>query len=117
MITPTFAQEFSLHWLSAWNSHDLEAILSHYADDFEMISPYIVAITGEPSGTLRDKKAIGQYWALALAKYPQLHFQLHQVLIGVQSIVIYYQGLKGMAAETFVFKQEGKIIKSIAHYE
>ena len=117
MITPEFANQFAQDWLSAWNSHNLEAILSHYADDFEMISPYIVAITGEPSGTLHGKKAIGQYWATTLAKYPQLHFQLHQVLIGVQSVVIYYQGLKGMAAETFVFNQEGKVIKSIAHYE
>jgi hypothetical protein len=30
---------------------------------------------------------------------------------------IYYQGIKGMAAETFVFNQEGKVMKSIAHYE
>ena len=117
MITPEFANQFAQEWLSAWNSHDLKAILSHYADDFEMNSPYIVAITGEPSGRLDGKKSVGQYWAAALAKYPQLYFQLHQVLIGVQSVVIHYQGLKGMAAETFVFNQEGKVIKSIAHYE
>lgn len=59
MITPEFASQFSQEWLSAWNGHDLEAILSHYAEDFEMISPYIVAITGEPSGTLKGKRAVG----------------------------------------------------------
>jgi hypothetical protein len=117
MITPEFANQFAQEWLSAWNSHDLEAILTHYADDFEMISPYIVTIAGDPSGTLYGKKEIGQYWAAALAKYPGLYFDLRQVLIGVQSIVIYYQGISGMAAETFVFNQEGKVIKSIAHYE
>lgn len=117
MITSEFANQFSQEWLSAWNSHDLDAILSHYADDFEMISPYIVAIAGDPSGTLHGKKEIGQYWAAALVKYPGLCFDLRQVLIGVQSIVIYYQGISGMAAETFVFNQEGKVIKSIAHYE
>ena len=53
MITSEFARQFSQEWLSAWNAHDLEAILSHYADDFEMISPYIVAITGESSGVLK----------------------------------------------------------------
>ena len=109
MIDPTIAQEFAQHWLSAWNSHDLEAILSHYSEDIEMISPYIVLITGEPSGTLRGKKAVGDYWATALAKYPQLHFELRQILIGVQSVVIYYQGIKGIAAETFVFNHEGKV--------
>ena len=117
MITSEFARQFSQEWLSAWNAHDLEAILSHYADDFEMISPYIVAITGESSGVLKGKKAIGEYWGTALAKHPELHFELRQVLIGVQSVVIYYLGIKGMAAETFVFNQEGKVMKSIAHYE
>lgn len=117
MITSEFARQFSQEWLSAWNAHDLEAILSHYADDFEMISPYIVAITGEPSGALKGKRAVGGYWATALAKYPELHFELRQILIGVQSVVIYYQGIKDMAAETFIFNQEGKVMKSIAHYE
>jgi ketosteroid isomerase-like protein len=68
MITSEFASQFSQEWLSAWNAHDLESILSHYADDFEMISPYIVAITGESSGVLKGKKAIGEYWCAALAK-------------------------------------------------
>jgi len=117
MITSEFANQFAQEWLSSWNNHDLDAILSHYADDFEMISPYIVAITGESSGTLQGKKAVGQYWAAALAKYPELHFELRQVLVGVQCIVIYYQGISGMAGEIFVFSQEGKVIKSIAHYE
>lgn len=117
MITSEFARQFSQEWLSAWNAHDLEAILSHYADDFEMISPYIVAIMGESSGVLKGKKAIGEYWGTALAKHPELHFELRQVLIGVQSVVIYYLGIKGMAAETFVFNQEGKVMKSIAHCE
>ena len=117
MITSEFANQFAGEWLSAWNSHNLDLILSHYADDFEMISPYIIAIAGDLSGTLRGKKVVGQYWAAALAKYPGLYFDLRQVLIGIQSVVIYYQGISGMAAETFVFNQEGKVMKSIAHYE
>ena len=58
MVTSEFAQQFAKEWASAWNIHDLEAILSHYAEDFEMISPYIVAITGEPSGALKGKRAV-----------------------------------------------------------
>ena len=45
-------------WLSAWNVYDLEAILSHYAEDFEMVSSYIAAITSESSGVLKGNKAI-----------------------------------------------------------
>ena len=38
MIDSTWAHEFAREWIAAWNSHDLELILSHYADDFEMAS-------------------------------------------------------------------------------
>lgn len=91
MATPEFANQFTQEWLRSWNAHGLDAILSHYADDFEMIFPYIVAITRQPSGTLKSKKLIGKYWDEALSKYPKLHFDLCNVLIGVQSIVIYYK--------------------------
>ena len=49
MITREFADRFAQEWIDAWNSHHLERVLSHYADDFEMSSPYIAQITGEPS--------------------------------------------------------------------
>jgi ketosteroid isomerase-like protein len=39
MMTAEFAAQFAEEWIAAWNSHDLDRILSHYADDFEMASP------------------------------------------------------------------------------
>ena len=41
-LTREFAHQFAEDWIAVWNSHDLEAILSHYTDDFEMSSPLIV---------------------------------------------------------------------------
>jgi hypothetical protein len=38
-----FAQHFATEWMAAWNSHDLDRVLSHYSNYFEMSSPYIVA--------------------------------------------------------------------------
>lgn len=35
------AKQFAEHWISAWNKHDLEEILSHYTDDFDMTTPMI----------------------------------------------------------------------------
>lgn len=34
-----FAQQFAKEWVQAWNNHDIEAILSHYTEDFEIESP------------------------------------------------------------------------------
>lgn len=116
LITHEFAAQFAEDWIASWNAHDLSQILSHYADDFEMLSPYIVQIAGEPSGVLKGKAAVAAYWAKALAQMPALKFELHSVLIGVDSLVIYYRGVKGMAAELFFFDAHGKIVKACAHY-
>ena len=55
MIEKCFAEEFARDWIESWNSHNLDRILSHYSDQFEMSSPKIIQIAGEPSGTLKPK--------------------------------------------------------------
>src|SRR5690349_21379940 len=66
----------------AWNAHDLGRILAHYADDFEMTSPYIASLTGEPTGRLAGKEAVGAYWRAALERFPDVHFELVDVFLG-----------------------------------
>ena len=39
MITENQAIAFAEHWVQAWNSHDLDAIVSHYEDDVVLVSP------------------------------------------------------------------------------
>jgi hypothetical protein len=116
MIDKTVAEHFAREWIDSWNSHDLDRVLSHYVDDFAMSSPYIVQIAGESSGTLQGKKAVGAYWAKALQLIPDLRFELVSVLIGVNSITLYYKGARGMVAEVFHFGPEQKVIKAYAHY-
>lgn len=112
-----FAEGFAQEWVDDWNAHDLERILSHYEDDFEMSSPSIRSLYGEASGKLKGKEAIGDYWALALERNPTLHFELLHVLTGAQSITLVYNGVRGLAAETFVFSTSGKVSSAYAHYE
>lgn len=117
MLTKEFADHFATEWIASWNSHDLNSILSHYTDDFQMSSPRIVTIAGEPSGTLRGKAAIGAYWSKALALIPDLHFELQTTLVGVDSITLYYRGVRGgLAAEVFFFDAEKRVFKACAHY-
>ena len=116
MITRKFADHFAEEWIQAWNCHDLELILSHYSDDFVMSSPRIAVVAGEPSGTLKGKPAIRAYWEKTLALAPNLRFGLTSFLVGVDSVTLYYQGVRGMAAEVFFFGADGKVIKAYAHY-
>jgi SnoaL-like domain len=116
MIDKTFAEHFANDWIESWNSHDLDRILSHYSEDFEMSSPLIAQIAGEPSGTLNGKETVGAYWEKALTLIPNLHFELVTTLIGANSVTIYYRGHRGMAAEVFHFNEAEKVIKAFAHY-
>lgn len=116
MISHQFAAQFAEEWVAVWNSRNLDRILPHYDDDFEMASPYIAVVTGESCGVLKGKAAVAVYWAKALARLPSLHFELHSVLVGAESLVIYYKGVSGMVAEVFCFDSSGKVSKSSAHY-
>lgn len=118
MITQETAQAFAKHWIDGWNSHDLAKILDHYTDDFEMTSPYIVEIANDPSGTLKGKDNVAAYWSKALAKYPELKFEMIEVLWSVASITIYYRSVvkDKNVAELFLINESGKAYKAIAHY-
>jgi ketosteroid isomerase-like protein len=111
------AQEFANEWIAAWNEHDLKKILAHYEDDFEMSSPAIIKLTGEPSGTLKGKTTVGAYWAGALEKFPDLRFELQHVLRGANSVTLIYQGVLGLSAEVFHFSSSGKVARAFAHYD
>ena len=115
-ITHEFALRFAREWVAAWNAHDMERILSHYTDDFEMSSPVIVDLMGEPSGTLKGKPAVREYWTKALARLPDLHFDLIDAYAGAGSVVIHYQGPRGPSAEAFWFDAAGKVYRAAAHY-
>jgi ketosteroid isomerase-like protein len=117
VITTDFAHTFAKHWVDAWNAHDLPGILSHYTDDFQMSSPYIAQIANEPSGTLKGKDRVAAYWSTALERMPTLRFELLQALVGVDSVTIYYRGVRGLAAEVFFFNEEGLVVRACAHYE
>ncbi len=118
MLTKERAMEFAKEWIDAWNNHDLNRILSHYSDDFEMASPRIVQVMNEPTGKLKGKNDVCKYWEKSLIQSPNLRFELIEVLIGADSIVIYYHNVtrNKKAAEVFIIGPDSQVFKSMAHY-
>ena len=117
MFSKEFIAAFAADWIDAWNSHDLQRILSHYSEDFEMTSPLVAILTGEDSGKLKGKEVVGAYWRKALDLNPNLRFELIAALAGVNSITLYYQGHRGQSAEVFHFGEQGNVTFAFAHYE
>lgn len=118
MLTRQFAESFAREWIESWNAHDLERILSHYSDDFEMTSPMIALVNGGGCGMLKGREAVGAYWARSLQKVPDLHFELREVFVGADSICIAYRAVFGLGAvEWLSFDEAGKVKKAAAQYE
>lgn len=116
MLSRPFAESFAAEWIAAWNSRDLDRILSHYSDDFEFSSPFVPEVAGEPSGRLVGQAAIRAYWEKALARRADLRFESMSVLVGVGSIVILYSRHDGrVGAEQFEIDSGGKVVRSCAH--
>lgn len=116
MVTPT-ATDFAQEWIAAWNSHDLDRILSHYAEAVEFVSPFIVKLTGRADGRQHGKSALRDYFARGLAAYPDLRFELHRVYEGVGGLVLEYQSVNGLrAAEAMEFDAGGQVCRVRAHY-
>jgi hypothetical protein len=116
-VNNEFAQAFAREWVNAWNSHDLNEILRHYADDFAMTSPVMTKLLNVPGGTLTGIDAVRAYWKMALELNPQLHFELLNVFTGVDSIVLNYKGHRGLSAEVFFFNSDNQVRKAVAHYQ
>jgi hypothetical protein len=117
MISREFAEHFAEEWIAGWNAHDLQRILAHYEDDFEMASPRIVDVAGEPSGILRGKASVGAYWEKALRLIPDLRFEKISVFVGARSIALHYRNQAGrVAVETFEIGETGRVVRAAAYY-
>ena len=111
------AQKFALKWVESWNTHNLQDILSHYSDDIEITSPMINLAGGINSTTLKGKELVADYWEKALHKIPNLHFELIDVVKGVNSVALYYKSVMNKKAiEVMFFNKKNEVNKMIAHY-
>jgi ketosteroid isomerase-like protein len=118
MITQHFAYKFTEDWIAAWNSRNIENILSHYTDDFILESPMAAKAVPASGGMLQGKAQVGKYWKERLDLMSNLFFEVYEVLIGVNGLTIYYinTASERKAAEVFFFNEHGKVTKSFVYY-
>ena len=117
MLNESQAREFADHWVQAWNAHDLDSIMSHYAPDAVLVSPVAARILNEPTGTVRGAAAMRSYFQRGLELYPGLRFDLVDVLWGVNSIVLYYVNQRGTKTGEFMeFDENGMVVRVAANY-
>lgn len=117
MLDADWAKAFAHDWIDAWNSRDMDRILFHYSDDFEMSSPLIVQRLEVPNGTLKGKQAVRAYWEPSLASDPPLKFELIDLLVGIDSITLYYRSVgRRIVAETLLFDDDRRAIRGMSQW-
>ena len=111
------AIEFSREWVSAWNAHDVEAVLVQFHDDVVFTSPVALELLPQTNGVVRGKPALRAYWSAALTRVPELEFTVEGVYQGIDTIVINYRNQAGgLVNEVLRFTNENLVVKGHATY-
>jgi len=113
-----FAKEFAKDWVLAWNSHDLEKILSHYSDDFIIESPLAEKRIPESKGKVVGKNNVRIYWKMGLDTNKNLEFEIIDLFCGVGYVTIYYDNKSTgkRVIEMLHFNQEKLVDRAIVNY-
>ena len=116
-IHAAFAHAFAQDWIDAWNSHDIERILSHYDEDVTLASP--VALRPINGGVIRGKAALRDYFTRGLQAYPDLRFDLIDTFWGIETIVLYYTSSfrSSNTAEVMLLNSSVHVIRVWANYD
>ncbi|HUH06580.1 MAG TPA: nuclear transport factor 2 family protein [Egibacteraceae bacterium] len=113
-MTPEEAIAFGQKHVAVWNRHDLDEIMDMYSDDVELTSPLAVQIAGV--ATLSGRPALRDYFSAGLEKYPELRFDLLDVLHGEESVTLYFRSIGGRMVAEVLFVRDGLVQKVFAHY-
>jgi steroid delta-isomerase len=111
---------FAEAWIANWNRRDVDAVLSHFADDAQFVSPVARNFVGRP--VLQNKKKLADYWRAALGRISTLEFKLDHASWDERRRelnVVYEANLNGerkRACEIMQFDASGRQIRGEALY-
>jgi len=111
---------FAETWIACWNRRDVNAVLAHFADEAQFVSPAACNIVGR--SVLRNKKELEGYWRTALEHVSLLEFKLDHATWDERRCelnFIYEAGLNGehkRACEIMKFDAFGRQIRGEALY-
>jgi hypothetical protein len=110
LLERTQAETIASEWLDAWNGHDPDRVVAHFADDVVVASPVADRIVAGSGGVLRGKAEVLAYYRAGLAAVADLRFTLVETLVGVDQVTIVYRNQRGvLVAETLRLRDDGRV--------
>jgi hypothetical protein len=104
-------------WIEAWNAHDLDRIMSHYADDVEFEANTVVKRWNKPDGKLRGINELREHFKLGLSLAPQIHFTFEQFFSVPSGYAVLYRRDNGnQVMDVVELNEAGKARRVKAFY-
>lgn len=102
---------FANNWVRDWNSHDLEGVLSHYAEDIEFHSPKVSIATNGAKQHFTKKTELRPYFCRAFELRPDLKFEILHICQDGKGVALIYKGENGtIATEIMECDENGKAV-------
>ncbi len=77
-------------WFEAFNSHNLEKLLSLYDDEAEHFSPKLKIRHPETNGLVIGKEALRTWWQDAFDRLPSLHYKVTSLTANTDRVFMEY---------------------------
>src|SRR5262249_56788595 len=85
-------------WLEGWNTRNLDLLMSHYGDDAVFASPSVLVRQPGSDGRVNGKNAIRELYRRAIESFPNLRFEVEDVIERPYGVIVIYRKL-GVFAE------------------
>ena len=107
----------SIHqWFAAFNTKNIELLLSLYHDHAEHFSPKLKIRKPETKGLIKGKEQLRDWWQDAFERLPELHYKPNYFIADDQSVFVEYvrtvPGEEELIVGEVMFFENGKIVKS-----
>jgi ketosteroid isomerase-like protein len=107
-------------WLKCFETRDLEALVSLYAEDARHTSPKLRVQRPETGGFLIGRAALRDWWASAFQRIPQLRYQERSLTADGERVFMEYvriaPGEPDLPVAEVLDVRDGKIVASRVYH-
>ncbi|ESU21662.1 hypothetical protein FCR2A7T_01160 [Flavobacterium cauense R2A-7] len=119
-MSPETLQSIAFRWFEAFNTKQLEKLLSLYDDEAEHFSPKLKIRQPETNGLVVGKSAMRAWWQDAFDRLPSLHYKVTSLTANTDRVFMEYirqvDGEEDMLVAEVLEVREGKIIASRVYH-
>lgn len=119
-MTPENLVHIAQLWFDAFNSKNLEKLLSLYDDDAQHFSPKLKIRQPETKGFITGKTALHTWWQDAFERIPSLHYKVTSLTANNERVFMEYirrvESEDDMLVAEVLEIKDGKIIFSRVYH-